>query len=74
MRRLTGFLVLVIIAVAAAGCASNTPNANSPGTTTYGNSAPASGGSSAPATTGAPPSNTNSNRPGEGGIKPPTSK
>ena len=73
MRRLTGFLVLVIIAVVAAGCASNTPNANSPGTTTYGNSAPASGGA-APATSAPSSSNTNSNRPGEGGIKPPTSK
>lgn len=73
MRRLSGFLVLVIIALAAAGCASNTPNANSPGTTTYSNSAPDSGGS-APKTTGAPPSNANANRPGEGGIKPPTSK
>jgi hypothetical protein len=73
MRRTLGFLVLAIIAVVAAGCASNTPNANSPGTTTYGNSAPASDSGGAPKTA-ATPSNTNSNRPGETGIKPPTSK
>lgn len=74
MRRTLGFLVLAAV-LAAAGCgASNTPNANSPGTTTYGNSNTASGAGQ-PATTGAAPSsNANSDRPGEGGIKPPTSK
>ena len=74
MRRLTGFLVLTIIVAAAAGCASNTANTNSPGTTTYGNSNTASG-AGAPVTTGAAPSSaSNANHPNEGGIKPPTSK
>jgi len=64
-----------VIFLAAAGCASNTPNANSPGTTTYGSNNTASG-AGPPAPTGAAPasSNSNSNSPGDGGIKPPTSK
>jgi hypothetical protein len=76
MRRALGFLVLAAVAAAAAGCgADNKPNVNSPGTTVYGNENAATGGASAPVTTGAPPSsNSNANRPGEGGIKPPTSK
>jgi hypothetical protein len=77
MRRALGFLVLAAVAAAAAGCGKdNKPNVNSPGTTVYGNENAASGGGpSAPATTGAAPSsNSNANRPGEGGIKPPTSK
>ena len=73
MRRTLRFLVLAAVAAAAAGCGQdNKPNVNSPGTTVYGNGNAAGG---APATTGAAPSsNTNANRPGEGGIKPPTSK
>ncbi len=79
MRRALGFLVLAAVAAAAAGCGQdNKPNVNSPGTTVYGNENAAAGGGSAgaPATTGAAPSssNSNANRPGEGGIKPPTSK
>jgi hypothetical protein len=77
MRRTLRFLVLAAVAAAAAGCGQdNKPNVNSPGTTVYGNENAAGGGSAgAPATTGAAPSsNTNANRPGEGGIKPPTSK
>ena len=76
MRRILGFLVLAAVATVAAGCGSDSkPNVNSPGTTVYGNENTASGGASAPATTGAAPSaNSNASRPGEGGIKPPTSK
>jgi hypothetical protein len=57
----------MIIAASAAGCASNTANSNSPGTTTYGNSNTASGA-------GGAASNANANSPAGGGIKPPTSK
>ena len=71
MRRTLVFSAL-LMAAAAAGCGgNNAPNANSPGTTTYSNTAP-SAGESAPA--GSSQSGANSNRPQEPGIKPPTDK